>query len=159
MSRLQGVFLSLLLASGCAAYEQGFGETPGWERFTEFSAVLEQAPGSYTPSAFHSMSILDELATLNDEERHQALVSREFPRYFSEIDSHFEETVEGRVCLVVNGVMSHGDHASLLLALVPEEGQLKFDEVLLYYVDDPSEWLTSAECPQVFVEGLKQNRL
>lgn len=119
-----------------------------------FSAQLQSENGGYSPEDFHSSEVLEELVDFDEQERSQILGSREFPRYFASIEGHYEQSLGLQVCLVVNGVTAHGDYASLLLELVPEQGELKFGEALVHYVDAPDEWLTAAECPQLFLEKL-----
>ena len=132
----------------------GAAESQGWARFQAFSQALQAASEDIDYGAFHSRRVLAEIDELDADDKAYALANRAFPSYFKAIRGHVEAAQAGGVCLVVSGVTHHDEHASLSLALVFEQGQLKFDQALLRFVDSAEGYLTEPVCPDVLLVEL-----
>lgn len=118
-----------------------------WERFDAFGQQLDSRGLDTEFAPFFTRWAYQDILQAETDDKEYVKLTLAYPLYFDKIVSHRERQLATGACLVVNGETPHGDNASLSIELLQEDGQLKFNDANLLFVDSPEDYLPTAACP------------
>lgn len=143
--------LIVLALAGCASLVVDTSAKNGWEAYQEFEQDLAQRPDSFGYERHLSEGVIAMFENAeSDEELAELKGYASYPRWLSELHSHYEKASGDDRCLSVNGVAFDKTPGTLAVRYVNQDGGLRASEIHYQYWENDQEFPQEARCPEEF---------